>query len=53
MENNVAANGKMMLDVTVTEETNATEITKIAVEVTAKNEAGENVFPENTRTPTV
>lgn len=48
MENNVAANGKMTLDVTVTEETNATEITKIAVEVTAKNEAGENVFPENT-----
>lgn len=48
MENNVAANGKMTLDVTVTEETNATEITKIAVEVTAKNEAGQNVFPENT-----
>lgn len=48
MEGNVPANGKMTLDVTVTEETNATEITKIAVEVTAKNEAGENVFPENT-----
>ena len=48
MGNNVAANGKMTLDVTVTEETNANEITKIAVEVTAKNEAGQDVFPENT-----
>lgn len=48
MGNNVAADGKMTLDVTVTEETNANEITKIAVEVTAKNEAGHDVFPENT-----
>ena len=48
MENNVAADGKMTLNVTVTEETNANEITKIAVEVTAKNEAGHDVFPENT-----
>lgn len=48
MESNVPANGKMTLDVTVTEETNANEITKIAVEVTAKNEAGQDVFPENT-----
>ena len=50
MENNVAANGKMTLNVTVTEEKNATttEIEKVKVEVTAKNEAGENVFPENT-----
>lgn len=48
MERNVPTNGKMTLNVTVTEETNANEITKIAVEVTAKNEAGQNVFPENT-----
>lgn len=50
MEGKVAADGKMTLNVTVTEETNAskTEIEKIMVEVTAKNEAGENVFPENT-----
>lgn len=48
MEGNVPTNGKMTLNVTVTEETNANEITKIAVEVTAKNEAGQNVFPENT-----
>ncbi len=48
MDNNVAANGKMTLNVTVTKETNANEITKIAVEVTAKNETGQNVFPENT-----
>ena len=50
MENNVAANSKMTLDVTVTEETNATttEIEKVKVEVTAKNEAGQNVFPKDT-----
>lgn len=50
MEGNVPANSKMTLDVTVTEETNATtaEIEKVKVEVTAKNEAGQNVFPENT-----
>lgn len=50
MEGNVPANSKMTLDVTVTEEKNATttEIEKVKVEVTAKNEAGENVFPENT-----
>ena len=48
MESNVPTNGKMTLNVTVTEEKNANEITKIAVEVTAKNEAGQNVFPENT-----
>lgn len=48
MEGNVPTNGKMTLNVTVTEETNANEITKIAVEVTAKNEAGQDVFPENT-----
>lgn len=50
MEGNVPANGKMTLNVTVTEEKNATttEIEKVKVEVTAKNEAGENVFPENT-----
>ena len=47
MESNVPTNGKMTLNVTVTEEKNANEITKIAVEVTAKNEAGQNVFPEN------
>lgn len=50
MEGNVAANGKMTLNVTVTEEKNATttDIEKVKVEVTAKNEAGQNVFPENT-----
>lgn len=50
MESNVPTNGKMTLNVTVTEERNATtaEIEKVKVEVTAKNEAGENVFPENT-----
>lgn len=48
MESNVPTNGKMTLNVTVTEEKNANEITKIAVEVTAKNEANQNVFPENT-----
>lgn len=50
MEGNVPANSKMTLDVTVTEEKNATttEIEKVKVEVTAKNEAGQNVFPENT-----
>lgn len=50
MESNVPTNGKMTLNVTVTEEKNATtaEIEKVKVEVTAKNEAGENVFPENT-----
>lgn len=48
MESKVATGGKMTLDVTVTEEKNANEITKIAVEVTAKNEAGQDVFPENT-----
>lgn len=50
MEGNVPANSKMTLNVTVTEEKNATttEIEKVKVEVTAKNEAGENVFPENT-----
>lgn len=50
MESNVPTNGKMTLDVTVTEEKNATttEIEKVKVEVNAKNEAGQNVFPENT-----
>lgn len=50
MEGNVPANSKMTLNVTVTEEKNATttDIEKVKVEVTAKNEAGENVFPENT-----
>lgn len=48
MESKVEDNDKMTLNVTVTEEKNANEITKIAVEVTAKNEAGQNVFPENT-----
>lgn len=50
MESNVPTNGKMTLNVTVTEEKNATatEIEKVKVEVTAKNEAGQNVFPENT-----
>lgn len=50
MESKVEDNDKMTLDITVTEEKNATttEIEKVKVEVTAKNEAGENVFPENT-----
>lgn len=50
MEGNVPANGKMTLNVTVTEETNATttEIEKVKVEVNAKNEAGQNVFPKDT-----
>ena len=50
MEGNVPTNGKMTLNVTVTEEKNATttDIEKVKVEVTAKNEAGQNVFPENT-----
>lgn len=52
MEGKVAADGqdKMTLNVKVTEEKNATttEIEKVKVEVTAKNEAGQNVFPENT-----
>lgn len=50
MESNVEDNGndKLTLAIKVTEEKAAEEITKIAVEVTAKNEAGQNVFPENT-----
>lgn len=50
MESKVEDNDKMTLDITVTEEKNATttDIEKVKVEVTAKNEAGENVFPENT-----
>lgn len=50
MAGNVPTNGKMTLNVTVTEEKNATttDIEKVKVEVTAKNEAGQNVFPENT-----
>ena len=50
MESKVEDNGndKLTLAIKVTEEKAAEEITKIAVEVTAKNEAGENVFPENT-----
>lgn len=50
MESKVEDNDKMTLDVTVTEETNATtaEIEKVKVEVNAKNEAGENVFPKDT-----
>lgn len=50
MESKVEDNDKMKLDITVTEEKNATttEIEKVKVEVTAKNEAGQNVFPENT-----
>lgn len=50
MESKVEDNDKMKLNVTVTEEKNATttEIEKVKVEVNAKNEAGENVFPENT-----
>lgn len=41
-------NDKLTLAIKVTEEKAAEEITKIAVKVTAKNEAGQNVFPENT-----
>lgn len=50
MESKVEGNDKMTLDITVTEEKNATttDIEKVKVEVTAKNEAGQNVFPENT-----
>lgn len=52
MEGKVAADGKdkMTLNVKVTEEKNAskTEIEKIMVEVTAVNEAGQNVFPKDT-----
>lgn len=50
MESNVPTNGKMTLDITVTEEKNATttEIEKVKVEVNAKNEAGQNVFPKDT-----
>lgn len=48
MESKVEDNDKMTLDIKVTEEKAAEEITKIAVEVNAKNEAGQNVFPENT-----
>lgn len=50
MESKVEDNDKMTLDITVTEEKNATttEIEKVKVEVNAKNEAGQNVFPENT-----
>lgn len=50
MESKVEDNGndKLTLAIKVTEEKAAEEITKIAVEVTAKNEAGQNVFPENT-----
>lgn len=50
MESNVPTNGKMTLNVTVTEEKNATttEIEKVKVEVNAKNEAGQNVFPKDT-----
>lgn len=48
MESKVEDNDKMTLAIKVTEEKAAEEITKIAVEVTAKNEAGQNVFPENT-----
>ena len=50
MESKVEDNDKMTLDITVTEEKNATttEIEKVKVEVTAKNEAGENVFPKDT-----
>ena len=43
-----SANGKMTLAIKVTEEKAAEEITKIAVEVTATNEAGDNVFPKDT-----
>lgn len=52
MESKVEDNGsdKLTLKVKVTEEKNAstTEIEKIAVEVTATNNAGENVFPKDT-----
>lgn len=47
MEGKVAADGKMTLNVKVTEEKNA-KIEKIMVEVTAVNEAGQNVFPKDT-----
>lgn len=45
MENNVAANGKMTLDVTVTENT-AKEVT---VTVEAKTQGDKNVFPPETK----
>lgn len=45
MENNVAANGKMTLDVTVTENT-AKEVT---VKVEAKTQGDKNVFPPETK----
>ena len=52
MESKVAADGKdkMTLNVKVTEEKNAskTETEKIMVEVTAVNEAGQNMFPKDT-----
>lgn len=50
MEGKVPTDGKMTLNVKVTEEKNAskTEIEKIMVEVTAVNEAGQNVFPKDT-----
>ena len=50
MESKVEDNGndKLTLAIKVTEEKAAEEITKIAVEVTAKNEAGQNVFPKDT-----
>lgn len=50
MESKVEDNNKMTLDITVTEEKNATttEIEKVKVEVNAKNEAGQNVFPKDT-----
>lgn len=50
MERKVEDNGndKLTLAIKVTEEKAAEEITKIAVEVTAKNEAGQNVFPKDT-----
>ena len=50
MESKVEGNDKMTLDITVTEEKNATttEIEKVKVEVNAKNEAGQNVFPKDT-----
>lgn len=50
MESKVEDNDKMTLDITVTEEKNATttEIEKVKVEVNAKNEAGQNVFPKDT-----
>ena len=50
MESKVEDNGsdKLTLAIKVTEEKAAEEITKIAVEVTATNEAGDNVFPKDT-----